>query len=271
MNITVNNILWACHCLNYGFCNEEAGNIMDIIKNAITLGDSSFKQIISNHLNNVRFLAHDVASILAHEDIAVAEKILAEYPNFSERELTDLIVLIQEPRKLAAIAKRVDLNDAQIETLHRKNILSSADEIEELESRQQDQQLDLAGLRSNIDTLYLSNRLSSMVIINFLCKGDVFSFAYSLSRISELPQDLVVSQLYQGKGKDIRDILHAAGIPEYYQDALSMIIKYLSKHHLKQNFLNNLARQELYNYLKQQNMHDIHNMRYLMQLIKPVS
>ena len=42
-------------------------------------------------------------------------------------------------------------------------------------------------IRKYIGILYAKNMLNSAVVINFLCKGDVYSFIYSLSKLSGIP------------------------------------------------------------------------------------
>lgn len=268
MDITVHNILESCFALNYGFSSAESKEILGLIRHAITLGDSKFKQIISDNIINIRNLPHDIANLLAHEDLPISLRILQNYDDFNERELTDLIVLIQDPKKLIALAKRTDLSEAQLDILHRKNIMVNTEPQNESEFSNEDLLIDLTGLKRNIDNLFLNNKLSSLIVINFLCKGDIFSFTYALSRLSEIPQKLIYQKMEYPSSEDFKDIFITANIPLYYFDAIALILRFINKNYPGAKVLPSSFRSDLYNFIKTNQYSSIENMKYLMQLIK---
>jgi uncharacterized protein (DUF2336 family) len=68
-------------------------------------------------------------------------------------------------------------------------------------------------LRQNVDILFTKNQLSHIVILQMLCKADLYSFIYSLSKHSDLPFLNIKDILLSNDEGEITELLTTTGMP----------------------------------------------------------
>jgi len=95
-------------------------------------------------------------------------------------------------------------------------------------------------IKRRIDILYFKSRLNPFLILRFLCKGDLFSFIYSISKITDIPILNVRSILFiDFQVHKYKDIYLQVGFPNEYIDIvrimLAVIRKSLLNNELTQN------------------------------------
>ncbi len=80
-------------------------------------------------------------------------------------------------------------------------------------------------IKGRIDNLYNKNLLSPPLLIRFLCKGDLFSFIYSLSKISDLPFKNLAENLFYKFDEDFFNQMYGVScLPENHFEAIKLLV-----------------------------------------------
>jgi uncharacterized protein (DUF2336 family) len=81
-------------------------------------------------------------------------------------------------------------------------------------------------IKHRIDSLYNKNQLGPLLIMRQLCKGDLFSFVYSLSKITDIPFLNVRSIVFVDfDEKKFEAIYKQAALPEGYYNMIKVLVE----------------------------------------------
>ncbi|AIF80880.1 hypothetical protein I862_01585 [endosymbiont of Acanthamoeba sp. UWC8] len=80
-------------------------------------------------------------------------------------------------------------------------------------------------LRRRIDQLYSQNSLNNAIIIHYLCKGDLYSFLYSIAKLSDIPfsqiRFIAINRLTT---KEFENLYYSSGLPVNFMEAIQTIL-----------------------------------------------
>ncbi len=125
-------------------------------------------------------------------------------------------------------------------------------------------------LRKRVDQLYSQNSLNNAIIIHFLCKGDLYSFLYSISKLSEIPfsqvKFIILNHLYT---EEFKKLFYSSGLPTNFMAAIQAILNAIiigvkeGENTNKENFSSSMRR-----FIKENKIdRKMEGMSYLMKLI----
>jgi hypothetical protein len=271
--LSLTDVLNTCFILRNGVLDSEKEHYYGLLKEALTSYNPKFQEIIFKNLPNINDLPKDLAIMIAYEDYPLSCDVLKYYPNFSERELLDFTYLINNNNKLKAIAQRQDLTEKILLSLDHKNI--SIQEVDhhdsEIELSLEDEEeanIDYESIRRNIDNLYAKNNLTDIMIVNYLCKGEFFSFCYAVSKITDFPQNYVKDLIAKPSSNEFKELYETMGFNANYFDSIKVILSYYASHYSNVTVSASKWRKDLYSYLSKSNLYEISNINFFLQLIK---
>ncbi len=162
------------------------------------------------------------------------QQIIGKYQH--NKEVMNLIHLRSElsPESVNELLQNVDVHLRKIlkdsygfDTLSRNKF--SRTSILSLSERSLFKSAESLEIKKRLDLLYLKNQLSPILILRQLCKGDLFSFVYSLSKFTDVPF-LSIRQilLVEFDEKKFKEIYAQVGFPEDYQAAVKCLLEIIA-------------------------------------------
>ncbi len=208
-------------------CVAERTNIDEKITNMIS--EKPYTDAI------VKLLSNSSAKI----DVDTYQRIISRYQR--NKEIMNLINLRGElsPEVIKEILDNVDgsLRKLLISTygfdqytrikFSRTNIINLKDQ-DVFKSKEAQE------IKQRIDSLYNKSMLNPLLIIRHLCKGDLFSFVYSLCKITDLPFINLTHMLFtQFDQESFEKLYKQAALPEYYLKSIKLLISVIGNELLK--------------------------------------
>lgn len=125
-------------------------------------------------------------------------------------------------------------------------------------------------IKQRIDSLYNKNMLNPLLIMRQLCKGDLFSFIYSLSKITDLPFiNLTQIVFVKFDQASFETIYKQAMLPESYFKTINLLIFIIRSELLSENLhYNNFADVVVPKFTLVTSSENIVGAKYLISLIK---
>ncbi len=208
-------------------------------------------------------------------DVATYQRIISRYQR--NKEIMTLINSRGElsPETINEILENVDssLRKLLISTYrfdqHAK-IKFSRTNIINLKDRDVFKSKESQEIKQRIDSLYNKNMLNPLLIMRQLCKGDLFSFIYSLSKITDLPFINLTQIIFVKFDQTyFENIYKQAMLPASYFRAIKLLIAIIRSELLTENLnYNNFANVVIPKFILVSSSENIVGAKYLISLIK---
>lgn len=256
--ISKKKIIHACLIINYGVTPDEQMTIFNLLKSALL--QQMHLDVINKYLHNHQYLPSEIAVLIVENNMMLANEILLSYNAFSAEQLTSLILHLEYNYLLDIISHRMDLTLEQRTLLVRKRSDVSLKRFEgELGN--------IVEIKRMVDLLFIQHQLNHIIILNFLCKGDVLSFAYAISKRTLYPYQKILEILDHPHSEEMQSLYSKANLPEMYFEFVAMVLHFRNERLYEEGQYSALIfRQELYQYLNNLNTND--EWSYFMNLIK---
>jgi hypothetical protein len=125
-------------------------------------------------------------------------------------------------------------------------------------------------IKKRIDLLYRKNRLSFLLILRWLCKGDLFSFVYAISKLTDIPFLNIRTLLFEDfDNKRYISIFHSSKFPEEYIELLHQLLLIIRKSLLDDNLDEKNFAEEISKKLrKSPSIMKMKNIAYILSIIE---
>lgn len=170
---------------------------------------------------NIAIMPHQIVDILNR--YSHLDKVIELFKLVKTEDLSTAIEQVDKDAKEVIekkfktfLKKSKRLNELNILNLKEDSLFSSQEELI---------------LKENVDIFFSKNLLTNAVIIRFLCKGDIYSFIYSLCKHSNIPFLSIKKIIFEDVDKEkFKKIYTATHLPNNMLSSIWLLLSIINKH-----------------------------------------